>query len=404
VRFSIATIPTVAVISTPQIITCNTPTLTLNSNGSTTGGGVTYSWTNAAWNPIGSQTTQTVTTGGDIHLIVSNTVGTKTCRDTATVSVTANNTPPGVTAQGGMLTCLPNGNSVTLMGSSPTAGVNYSWTGAGITPANKNLQNPVVTAVDTYVLTVTNPTNGCTSTATATVTANNTPPSATAAGGTINCAQPTFPINGGSNGITPAYVWSGPGINSGNMTLEDPPITVPGVYSVTVTDVATGCTNTASTIVDEDTALPTANAGTDQTITCIQSNVTLSGSGTPAGVTYNWAGPAFPPANPALPNPSVDQPGTYILSVTNPVNGCVKRDTVVVGVSLLPPAADAGADNTITCTTTSVVLGGNGSSQGADFQAVWTGPGISAGNANQYNPTVSDPGAYTLTVTNITNG
>jgi len=404
VRFSIATIPTVAVISTPQIITCINPTLTLNSNGSTTGPSVTYSWTNAAWNPIGSQTTQTVTTGGDIHLIVTNSVGTKTCKDTATVSITANNTLPGVTAQGGMLTCLPNGNSVTLMGSSPTAGVNYSWTGAGITPANKNLQNPVVTAVDTYVLTVTNPTNGCTSTASATVTANNTPPSATAAGGTINCAQPAFTINGGSNGITPAYVWSGPGINAGNMTLEDPPVTAPGVYSVTVTDVSTGCTNTASTIVDEDTALPTANAGTDQTITCIQSNVTLSGSGAPAGVTYNWAGPAFPPANPALPNPSVDQPGTYILSVTNPANGCVKRDTVVVGVSLLPPAADAGADKTITCTTTSVVLGGNSSSQGADFQAVWTGPGINAGNANQYNPTVSDPGAYTLTVTNITNG
>lgn len=404
IQFTIAAIPAVAVISTPQTITCTNPTLVLNSNGSSTGTNVTYTWTNASWNPIGNQPTQTVNTGGDVHLIVTNTGGSKICKDTATVNVPANNTLPGATALGGMLTCLPNGNSVTLMGSSQATGVNYSWTGPGITPANKNLQNPVVTATGTYVLTVTNPGNGCTSTATATVTANNTPPSATATGGTINCAQPTFIINGGSNGITPTYVWSGPGINAGNMTLEDPPVTVPGIYSVTVTDAATGCSNTTSTIVDEDTTLPTVSAGADQTITCVQNNVTLTGSGSPATVTFNWAGPAFPPLDPALPNPSVNLPGTYILTVTNPANGCVKRDTVIVGASLTPPTANAGADQTITCTTTSVILGGAGSSQGTGFQAAWTGPGITAGNASQYNPTVSDPGPYTLTVTNLTNG
>lgn len=404
VRFTIVTVPANAVISTPQTITCNTPTLTLNNNGSSTGPTVTYTWTNANWNPIGNQTTQTVNSGGTVNLIVTNTVGNKTCRDTATVNVPANNAPPGATAQGGMFTCLPNGNVVTLMGSSPTTGVNYSWVGAGITPANKNLQNPAVTATDTYVLTVTNPANGCTSTATATVTANNTPPSATAGGGVINCAQPTFIINGGSNGINPAYVWSGPGINAGNANLEDPPVTVPGAYAVTVTDVATGCTNTASTIVDEDKALPTASAGADQTITCTQSSVTLTGSGTPANITYNWSGPAFPPADPSAANPVVNQPGVYVLAVTNPVNGCVQRDTVLIGASINPPAADAGADHIITCATTSVVLGGSGSNQGADYQAAWSGPGINAGNANQYNPTVSVPGAYTLTITNLTNG
>ncbi|MCK6694629.1 MAG: hypothetical protein L6Q97_21340, partial [Thermoanaerobaculia bacterium] len=405
VRFTIATIPAVASITPLQpVISCTSPSIVLNSSGSTTGGSVSYTWTNANWGFIGSQTTQTVTTGGNVNLIVTNTVGSKICKDTATVNVTSNIVPPGATAQGGMLTCLANGDKVTLMGSSSTSGVNYLWAGPGITPANQNLQNPVVTVTGTYVLTVTNPANGCSSTATATVTANNTPPSVTAAGGTINCAQPTFIINGGSNAITPSYTWSGPGINAGNMTLEDPPVTLPGTYSVTVLDVATGCSNTASTMVDENKTLPTVSAGSDQTITCVQTSVTLSGSGSPANITYNWTGPAFPPADPTLPNPTVNQPGTYILSVTNPVNGCIKSDTVVVNASLSPPSADAGADKIITCATTSVVLGGNGSSQGPNFQAAWTGPGINAGNINQFTPTVDASGNYVLTITNLTNG
>lgn len=406
VEFTIQKLPAIANIQTPGQITCTNPLLVLNSQGSSPspGGNTVYFWSAANWIPIGNGITQNVTTPGEYHLIVSTTGGGISCRDTAIVNITANNTPPGATAVGGTIGCLASNQSVTLQGGSSTGGVNFLWSGPGITPANQNLQNPTVNVAGTYTVTVTNPASNCTSTATAVVDANNTPPSASATGGNLNCLQTTVTIDGVTNAGTPLFNWSGPGINAGNQTLENPPVTTPGTYNVTITNNANGCTNTATATVTQDIAVPTASAGADATITCTQTSVVLNGNGTPANVNYQWTGPGITPPNANLPNPSVNQAGTYILTVTNPTNGCVKSDTVVVNASIAPPTADAGIDQTLNCVTTSVVIGGNTSSQGANFQATWTGPGINAGNANQYTPTVNVSGNYVLTVLNTQNG
>ena len=397
--FNIIIIPSVANIQPVSQINCAMPNQTLNSAGSTTSAGATYRWTNSTWATLGTAATQNVSGPGTYNLIVTTTISGTTCRDTATVNVTSTAAFPGANANGGTITCLSP--SVTLQSSSPSSGVNYTWAGPGITPANTFLQNPMVTVAGTYTVSVTNPVNSCTSTATAIVVPNDTLPTATATGGTISCTQSSVVLDGGSNVPTATYTWTGPGITGANQNQENPSVTVAGSYTVTVRNPANGCTQTASATVNSNSSPPVANAGADQTINCQQASVTLNGSATGGGtLQYSWTGPGITPATQTQQTPSVTTGGTYILSVLNTTNGCSDTDTVQVSQLTTPPTANAGADQTINCSVLSVTLNGSGSSQGANLSASWSGPGINAGNQNQYSPSVTVSGIYTLTITN----
>lgn len=85
---------------------------------------------------------------------------------TRAVTVKQNFQKPNVSAQGGSIT--PPAMSVMLVAKSTTSGVTYSWTGPnGFT---SQLKNPTVTAAGTYTVTVRDPANGCSNSATVEVT------------------------------------------------------------------------------------------------------------------------------------------------------------------------------------------------------------------------------------------
>ena len=403
VTFTLVVLNPVAVIPPPaNPIDCNSSGVLLTSTGSTPLGLATYQWTNANWGFLGGNATYNATLTGTYHLIVTSQAGGIQCRDTATVVVTGNTIPPGASATGGNINCLSQ--QTMLMSTSPTNGVTYSWAGPGINPGNQLQQNPTVTEPGVYVVTVRNPTNGCTSTATVTVLGDITPPAANAVGDTITCAQTSVTIDGSTNVPTATWFWIGPGINAGNQTLENPNVNQAGTYSVTVTNTVNGCTNTTTAVVDLNNTLPTATAGPNQTLTCTAPNTTLLGAGNGGGqpISFSWTGPnGF---TSGIAQPSVNEAGTYILTVLNTQNGCSRKDTVQVAANQAVPTASAGTDSTITCAQPSVTLIGSGSSAGPNFTATWSGPGINAGNSNQYNPTVNQQGDYTLLITNITNG
>ncbi len=213
VEFTIIKLPADAVIQAPVPISCTSPILSLNSTGSSPspGGSTIYNWFNTNWNYIGNQTTQNVSTAGTYSLVVSTTGGGKSCKDTATVTVVSNINPPGVTATGGTIGCLSSNQNITLQATTGASGVNFLWSGPGITPINQNLQNPTVSTPGTYMVTVTNPTNGCSSTASATVDANNTPPSASLfAQVHLEYTQTTVTIDGITNVASASFQWNGP--------------------------------------------------------------------------------------------------------------------------------------------------------------------------------------------------
>ena len=407
VNTDLAIMQPTSVIAPPAVLNCGANSIiTLNGSGSpinTATGGVTlYEWSGPGILGANNQPTAQVNLPGQYCLIVKHGRGGVYCADTTCVTVLASALTPGATASGGNINCLAL--QTTLMGTSPTGGVNYAWAGPGINAGNQFQQNPVVNQLGLYTLTVTNPANGCTSTATVTVNGDTTPPSASAVGGIITCLQTSITIDGMTNAAMPTWNWAGPGINGGNQMQENPNVTQGGTYTVTVTNQVNGCTNTATAVVTVNNTNPTASAGANDTLTCIAPNITLQGAGNAGGqpISFSWTGPNGFISN--IAQPSINTPGAYILTVLNTQNGCMKKDTVAIASNQILPTAIAGADSTINCLQPSVFLIGAASSSGANYTASWSGPGINPGNSNLYNPEVNQSGNYTLVITNITNG
>lgn len=382
------TSPPNAAASANGSLSCTNTTTTLSCVGSSTGANIALLWTTTQGNIVSGATScnPVVNQPGEYILRVTNT--SNGCSATASVTVVSTAVPPGATATGGTITC--NAPTINLQGTSPTQNVNFAWTG----PNNfsSNLQNPSVGIGGNYILTVSNPTNGCTSSSTATVVLNTTPPSAAAsAGPVLTCTQLNSQVFASTNAINPSYVWSGP--NNFSSTLQNPTVNIAGNYTVIITG-TNGCTNSATTAITQDIAPPALSTNVGPSITCVQlSSQVFATSGN--NVTYAWTGPNN--FSSTQQNPTVNAAGAYKITVTG-TNGCTNSATVTVLSNQTPPGATA-TGGTITCTNASVTL--LGTSTGNQVSYAWSGPG---GNSSAQNFTVTTAGPYNLTTTDGVNG
>ena len=181
-------------------------------------------------------------------------------------------------------------------------------------------------------------------------------------------------------------------------SLQNPSHTyvTPGSYTVTLeaTD-ALGCV--AAYSINITVGFPDASAGSDQTLSCASPQVVLNGSSATAPVSFAWAGPGIVSGG-TTATPTVNAPGVYTITVTNTSNGCTATSTVTVTSSIDPPLASAGTPQTLTCTTTSVVLNGSGSASGGG--PFWTEDFGIGCNQNQVASSYTGPnGAWNITLT-----
>lgn len=366
--------------SSPGTITCSTTSLQLSGSG-----GGTYSWATATGNIVsGANTaTPTIDAGGAYGVTVTAANG---CTASDFVVVSENITAPDVNATGASLTCTITSTSISSAG-----GGTYSWsTSDGNIVSGANTATPVVDAAGTYTVTVTSAVNGCTASADAIVTSDQTPPSANASADQSICSGQSASLTA-SGGDT--YAWNtGAGTAS---TSVSPGVTTN--YTVTVTTTSNGCTASDQlTITVASTA--TANAGSDAVLDCSNPSLQLSASG---GGTYTWAASAggniVSGANTATP--TIDAAGTYTVTV-DAGGGCTDSDDLVVTLDITPPTASAGSSpGTITCSTASLQLSASGG--GTYNWSTLTGNIVSG--ANTATPTIDAGGSYTVTVTG-TNG
>ncbi|MBI5914421.1 MAG: gliding motility-associated C-terminal domain-containing protein [Bacteroidetes bacterium] len=305
-------------------------------------------------------------------------------------------------------------------GGNPTGGIDltiaggsgqyvYNWTGPGVNPTA-----PDQTGLDvgTYAVTVTDLLNP-TLVVSQQFQVEYTPDATFAEAGqdtTFTCDNFFMTLNGcGSTsgpGIT--YLWQsivGAGlVIPGQQNMCNPQVIGGQCYRLTVTDSVTGC-------VDRDTvciatafkAIP--EAGEPDTLTCIQTTVTLNGSDPPLGFDLEWTGPGIQPGEENSQTPTVNAGGWYFISFTNPLTNCVGIDSVFVEDNIIDPVADAGSDVPIGCDDPSVPIGG-ASSTGANISYEWSpvGPGQLCGNTQMPTTNACSPGTYQLLVTNASNG
>jgi gliding motility-associated-like protein len=209
----------------------------------------------------------------------------------------------------------------------------------------------------------------------------------------------TVSVTGGT--VSYSYLWSN---GSTGSTLST---NTSGTYSVTVTD-ANGCTDDASVTINEDLVDPIAVAAVAGGIDCINSTVTISGSGSSTGseFTYLWTtSDGTIDSGDTTLDPVVSSGGTYTLTVTNNNNGCEEMVSVTVLEDTILPNADAGPGDELTCAITEVTLSGINSDSGPNFNFIWTTTnGNIVSGESTLTPIVDEPGIYTITVVNTING
>lgn len=299
-------------------VTANTSNSTICSGSAVTltgGGANTYVWDNSVTDGVAfipSSTNTYTVIGTDAN----------SCSATASVSVAVNQLPSVTANASAQMICA--GNSVILTGGGADT---YVWNNA---VTDGVAFNPALTA--TYSVTGTD-VNGCSASATVSITVNTSPTvTANASTASVCNGDPATLTGGGAL----SYTWSN-SVTDGVAFIPSGTAT----YTVTGTD-ANSCSATASATIAVNN-LPSISAIATLSNVCLGDSVTLTGDG---GATYTWSngvndGEAFAP--------TVD--GTYDVTGTD-VNGCT--GTAQVSISILP------VPNVTATSTAGTLCGGQG--------------------------------------------
>ena len=356
----------------------------------------------------------------------------------AAASATTNNQPP--TADAGTDQMVDEGDAVTLDGSASSdperQPLTYAWTqtaGTLVSLSATTVSMPTFTAPDlvanetlTFSLTVNDGAQDSTAdTVTVTVRADNDAPTADAGTDQTVDEGDTVTLDGSastdpeSQSLT--YAWTqtaGTTVSLSSSSAAEPTFTAPDLaanatltFSLTVNDGAQDSTaDTVTITVRADNDAPTADAGTDQTVSD-GTLVTLDGSGSTddggsGGLTYAWtqtAGTTVTLSSATAASPTFTAPElvanetlTFSLTVNDGSLGSA-ADTVDVTVTAEDdaPTADAGTDQTVDEGDT-VTLDGSASSdpESQPLTYAWTqtaGTTVTLSSATDQGPTFVAP-------------
>ena len=182
-----------------------------------------------------------------------------------------------------------------------------------------------------------------------------------------------------------------------------------GTFDVQIGHTTNGleCYNTAQILVGADKDAPTVTIDPADDLTCTNlSLVTLQANA--VNVTYDWT--FTPPANITtatnISNPTVDEPGTYTVTVTDLTNSCTASasETVIDNTDLPDVSVTSPCEDTLTCKLTELTATLDGGSSATNKTFLWTGPDPTIIDATLEDAIVDVAGTYTLKVTDTDNG
>jgi hypothetical protein len=346
-------VPNGQISANSQVLTCTNPSTILTASG-----GTNYLWNTGNINPSIS-----VSTADTYSVTIT---GSSACSVVKTITITEDKTVPlaNINPSSAILTCANPNRTLTASG-----GSTYTW-------INGSTSNSiVVTTGGNYTVTVTGA-NGCSATAQSVVTVNKTKPTVciNPLNGILSCGNPSISISTTCQSGTYAYNWSN-GQTSPSITVNQA-----GIYFLTVTNTANGCTAVGNSVINNDQTLPVASITPNTTtLTCSTPTATLIASG---NGTYLWSTGAVSPSI------TVSSAGTYTVTVTGN-NGCNGiANAVVFEDKSAPIVSLSPISGVLTCTRKSIKITASG---GVTY--LWSNGSIAA------DITVNTAGTYIVTVT-----
>lgn len=395
-------------------LSCDSLSVLLGNSASEPDFPYTYQWLDEVGSPIPGATQDHYRTGnGGLYQLMTTNLFSR-CTELDSVIVGYDTLAP-IADAGPTRTLDCNNPRRVLDGLGSTFGpsMQYTWSGGASTACIEgvNSLNPIVSCGATYSLEVRDASNGCFSTATVFVDADDELPELLPLTDTlINCASPSIVLAGDPPGrphlrlgwtevtsVGEVPIPSGPG--RGEATVDRS-----GTYRFVVTDTLNGCSNDFSLFVGQDFMLPTVEAGLSDTFFCELDSLVLRGSSaTDSGraAALRWtSNTGFFISNGDRPAAAIFQPDTYFLTATDPRNGCAATDSVIIFRDVEAPIAFAGSDTTLTCTRRQLRLRGSAQTLSGQATYFWTSrDGSIIGGQQQPNPLVNLSGTYQLNVT-----
>ncbi|NRA51263.1 MAG: hypothetical protein HRU12_19220, partial [Phaeodactylibacter sp.] len=389
-------------------LTCEEPTTILSAAGSTTGPGIGYTWTKLDDETFEKDSFSIFVNDASTYFltVIDSTNG---CFAEDIVVVQISDNLPDLNFSSTIIPCMQDSFWLQAFVVPQGPQYEYSWSGDIILDGADSISVLLDTA-GMVRLTVTNPANNCSSFRDVLVTQQECVPCLDSiAADTLTCDIMQVSLNGSycepCTGCTVSWTTNGGNIVSNTDSLS---ITVdqPGFYTLTATDTL-GFSTEITVPVIEQVALPEISTTSDQILSCQDTVVTLEVfvSGNNADLSYQWATTdGVLPSLDSLSAISVVHPGVYSITVRDQYTGCESTDTVNVTADTIPPIANAGPEQILTCDVTTVALDGSSSSFGSSILYEWSGPLTNIPGNNTFNPSVNIQGWYELLVTDTLTG
>ncbi len=410
IRINLSILEPQALIDIPDLITCDNPQVPLTGINSFPSGNLSFAWQTTDGDIFSDPNFPRiiVSDSGTYELIVTQDSLGVSCADSETIKVELDKSLPNVSIEmPDTITC--DRPSITIDGSRSSSGdFNFSWReiGVGMIPGATSNQLIVSNAGDFELIVINNQT-GCKDSLEVRVQEDITLPIAEAGDGfELNCSRATGSLNGTGSSTNDfiEYQWTGPGITCCGMSLQ-PTINQEGRYYLTVTNSKTGCSAIDSVDVSQDENLPFASLPNDQVLNCRDSILEINGNGSLGSqYVFSWNSPSgtnFQQINSSTIE--IREVGEFVFTVLNSDNNCEKSDTILITRDIQRPNSDAGPDSTLTCTTTSIELGGPNTDIGSDFFHIWYIDNVPQSGGNNPEFIASEPGVYLLEVLNGSN-